>query len=418
MMLDTLFHRVSVQYFDCEMDVGVQNGFITYLSKANEQIPTAKKTIKANGRVLLPGLVEPHIHLDKAYLLDQMKQDATTLDEAIHVTADLKKQFTKEDIKQRSIKVLENCIGYGVTHIRCHVEVDPIIGLKGMEVLLELKKEYADRIDLQLVTFPQEGIFQQQGTAELMEESLIMGADVVGGIPYNDLNPIDHLDFVFELANRFNKPLDLHVDFSDNPEQLDIKDIISRTHKYKLEGRVSVGHLTSLGSVPYDEAKKIAAEIAKADIHVMSLPATDLFLNGRSDLERVRRGVTPVKLLLEEGVNVIVGTNNIQNPFTPFGTGDPLDIAILLAHVAQMGTLKDSETLLDMTTTHAARALGIPSHGIALHNRADLVLFDTVNVRNVLLERPNRLGVWKNGIQIGGDGVPTDNHRKSKTLSS
>ncbi|MGM0875404.1 MAG: amidohydrolase family protein [Bacillota bacterium] len=403
MMLDTLFHKVSIQNCDHVMDVGVQNGRITYLSKAEEQVPHAKQIIKADDSVLLPGLVEPHIHLDKAYLLDQMKQDATTLDEAIRLTGDLKKGFTKEDIKQRSIKVLENCLTYGVTHLRCHVEVDPIVGLKGMEVLLELKEQYSNRIDIQLVTFPQEGIFQQKGTAELMEESLIMGADVIGGIPYNDPNPLGHLDFVFELAHRYDKPLDFHVDFSDDPNQLAIKDIISRTQAYEFEGRVSVGHLTSLGSVPYDQAKQIARDIAKADIHVMSLPATDLFLNGRNDKERVRRGVTPVKLLLEEGANVIVGTNNIQNPFTPFGTGDPLDIALLLAHVAQMGTLKDAKTLLDMTTTHAARALGIRSHGIALNNPADLVLFDTKNIRNVLLERPKRLGVWKKGVQVVRD---------------
>ncbi|WP_209121261.1 amidohydrolase family protein [Alkalihalobacillus sp. BA299] len=402
-MLDMLFHKVAIPHNDEKMDVGVQNGRITYLSKAGEQVPQAKQTIKADGRVLLPGLVEPHIHLDKAYLLDQMKEDATTLDEAIQLTGDLKKGFTKEDIKQRSIKVLEKCISYGVTHLRCHVEVDPIVELKGLEVLLELKEQYRERIDIQLVTFPQEGIFQQKGTAELMEESLIIGADVVGGIPYNDPNPIGHLDFVFQLAHKYNKPLDFHVDFSDDPQQLAIKDIINRTLTYGFQGRVSVGHLTSLGSVPYNLAQQIAADIAKANIHVMSLPATDLFLNGRGDKERMRRGVTPVKLLLEEGVNVIVGTNNIQNPFTPFGTGDPLDVALLLAHVAQMGTYRDSETLIDMTTVHAARALGIPSHTIALNHQADLVLFDTTNPRNVLLERPQRLGVWKGGVQVDRD---------------
>jgi cytosine deaminase len=381
------------------MDVGIEKGTITYLSKTRKEGPQANQVLEAGGKVLLPGFIEPHIHLDKAYLLDQMKQDATTLDDAIRLTGNLKKNFTKEDIKERSIKVLEKCISYGVTHLRTHVEVDPIVGLMGMEILLTLKEQYRDRIDLQLVTFPQEGIFQQKGTKELMEESLRMGADVIGGIPYNDRNPIEHLDFVFELARKFGKPLDFHVDFSDNPNQLTIKDIVHRTQTYGMEGRVSVGHLTSLGSVPYEEAKKIAADIAKADIHVMTLPATDLFLNGRGDKEKVRRGVTPVKLLLESGANVIIGTNNIQNPFTPFGTGDPLDVALLLAQVAQMGTLKDSETLLDMTTVHAARALGISSYGIILNQPADLVLFDTKNIRNVLLERPKRLGVWKRGRQ-------------------
>ncbi len=399
-MLDLLFRKVSILNDNQEMDVGIKDGKIAYLSKTRLECPLANRIIEADGNVLMPGLIEPHIHLDKAYLLDQMKQDASTLDEAIRLTGNLKKGFTKEDIQQRSTKVLEKCISYGVTHLRCHVEVDPIVGLMGMEVLLKLKEQYRDRIDLQLVTFPQEGIFQQKGTAELMEESLRMEVDVIGGIPYNDLNSIEHLDYVFKLAYKYGKPLDFHVDFSDNPKQLMIKDIIERTLTYGMEGRVSVGHLTSLASVPYEEAKKIAAEIARADIHVMTLPATDLFLNGRGDKEKVRRGVTPVKLLLEEGANVIVGTNNIQNAFTPFGTGDPLDVALLLAHVAQMGTAKDFEILLNMTTVHAARALGISSYGIKLNNPADLVLFDTKNIRSVLLERPQRLGVWKKGRQV------------------
>jgi len=399
-MLDTLICQVIIPHSNEEMDVGVENGFITYLSRANNQRPQAKHIIEGNGHVLLPGLIEPHIHLDKAYLLDHMKQEASTLDEAIRLTGNLKKDFTKEDIQLRSIKVLEKCISYGVTSLRCHVEVDPIVDLIGVETLLQLREQYRDRIDLQLVTFPQEGIFKLKGTAELMEESLKMGVDVIGGIPYNDINSIEHLDFVFELAHKYDKPIDLHVDFSDDPNQLAIKDIISRTQTYQMEGRVSVGHLTSLGSVPYEDAKKIASDIAKADIHVMALPATDLFLNGRGDKEKVRRGVTPVRLLLEAGVNVTVGTNNIQNPFTPFGTGDPLDAALLLAHVAHMGTLKDAEILLEMTTVNAAGALGIPAHGIKLNHPADFVLFHSKNRRNVLLERPQRLGVWKKGKQV------------------
>jgi len=396
-MFDTIFHQVNVPRYKTLMDVGVSEGKITYLVESTANIPQTQEVIEANGRVLLPGLVEPHIHLDKAFLLDKMAQDATNLQEAIQVTADLKKGFTKDDIKYRSTKVLDRCLDYGVTSLRCHVEVDPIVGLKGMEVLLELKEQYKDFIDMQLVTFPQEGIFKEKGTAELMEESLVMGADVVGGIPYNDRDPLEHLRFVYRLAEKFDKPLDFHVDFSDDPNQLTILDIISLTIDYQFEGRVSVGHLTSLGSVEQEAARRISSELARADIHVMTLPATDLFLNGREDKEKVRRGLTPVKLLLEEGVNVIYGTNNIQNPFTPFGTGDPLEIALLLAHAAQMGTEKDAEKLLDMGTIHAARALGQKSYGIELNHQADLVLFDTQRKRNVLVERPRRLGIWRNG---------------------
>ncbi|UOQ46605.1 amidohydrolase family protein [Gracilibacillus caseinilyticus] len=398
-MLDLLFHNVTIPHSSERMDVGISDGIITYLAKTEDEVAPAKEVIEADGRVLLPGLVEPHIHLDKAYLLDQMEQDATNLTEAIQFTSDLKKSFTKEDIRRRSVKVLEKCVGYGVTHLRCHVEVDPIVGLKGMEVLLELRETFRDQVEIQLVVFPQEGIFKQPGTTDLMEKAMLLGADVVGGIPYNDNDAVEHIDFVFALAAKCNKPIDFHVDFSDDPTQLAIRDIVKRTLAYGYQGKVSVGHLTSLASVPYDEAKLIAADIAKAGISVMALPATDLFLNGRSDQERVRRGVTPVKLLLEKGANVSFGTNNIQNPFTPFGTGDPLDIALLLAHVAQLGTRQDAELLLDMATVQAAKAIGLKDHGIALYNKADFILFDTTNPRQILLERPPRQTIWKRGVK-------------------
>ncbi|UOQ86799.1 amidohydrolase family protein [Gracilibacillus salinarum] len=398
-MLDLLFHNVTIPHSSERMDVGVSDGIITYLAETEDEAAIAKEVIEADGNVLLPGFVEPHIHLDKAYLLDQMEQDATNLTEAIQFTSELKKSFTKEDIRERSIKVLEKCIGYGVTHLRCHVEVDPIVGLKGMEVLSDLRETFRDQLQIQLVAFPQEGIFKQPGTADLMEKAMLLGADVVGGIPYNDDDAVEHIDFVFALAAKWNKPIDFHVDFSDDPTQLAIRDIVKRTLAYDYQGRVSVGHLTSLASVPYHEAQLIAEDIAEAGISVMALPATDLFLNGRSDQERVRRGVTPVKLLIEKGVNVSFGTNNIQNPFTPFGTGDPLDIALLLAQVAQLGTKQDAELLLDMATVHAAKAIGLEEYGIALHNQADLILFDTTNLRQILLERPPRQTVWKRGVK-------------------
>jgi len=379
----------------------VKDGKIVYISEDDRILPAAE-VIYANGRVVLPGFVETHIHLDKAYLLEKMSRDARSLTEAMQMTAELKNGFTKEDIERRSLRVLKRSVAYGVTHMRCQVEVDPIVQLKGMEVTLALQERLKDVISIQTVVFPQEGVFIQPGTAELMEEALRMGGDVVGGIPYNDRDAAEHLDFVFKLASRWDKPVDFHVDFSDNPEELAILDIVRLTKEYGYQGRVTVGHLTSLGSVNEDKARRIAAGIAEAGIHVITLPATDLYLNGRTDKERIRRGLTPVRLLREEGVNVIFGTNNIQNPFTPFGTGNPLDIALLLAQTAHMGTESDARLLLEMATDRAAAALGLAGYGMKDGCDADLVMFDADNVRTVLLERPKTLGVWKRGRNIYG----------------
>jgi cytosine deaminase len=284
--------------------------------------------------------------------------------------------------------------------MRCHVDIDPVMKLTGFEVMLKLKQQFQDALTLQIVAFPQEGIYKQPGTAGWLEQALQQGADVVGGITYVDPDLQKHLHYVFGLAQKFNKPLDLHVDFSDDPQMLAILDVIRLTHDYGMQGQVSVGHLTSLGSVPRAHAKEICKAIAEANIHVMTLPATDLYLNGRGDDYRIRRGLTPIDLLLEQGVNVIYGSNNIQNAFTPFGTADPLDIGLLLAQTTYMGSEKDAKLLVEMITNRAAQALLLQDYGIAIGANADLVLCDGRDIRNVLYNRSDRLGVWKQGKQV------------------
>lgn len=400
MQPDLIILAFSNPHFSTLMDISIQEGRIISLQEHLPNDPnkgTAKQVINAKGRILLPGLIEPHIHLDKAFLLNHMTQDANSVEQAIATTLELKRFFTKKDIMARSIQVIQQAIAHGVTHMRCHVEIDPIVGLLGLIVMLELKELYLHQITLQIVAFPQEGIAKQPGTAELLNQAMQLGADVVGGITYQDEDLEAHLSTVFNLAKTFNTPVDLHVDFSDDPSMLAILTIIRMTHEYGMQGRVSVGHLTSLGSLPYEQAKAICRSIAEAGIHVMSLPATDLYLGGRGDDHRPRRGLTPVSLLLEQGVNVIYGSNNIQNPFTPFGTADPLDTGMLLAQTAYMGTKQDVVTLIDMATTRAAEALEIANYGLRVGADADLVLFEASNLRSAFYERSPRRYVWKRG---------------------
>lgn len=405
--MDLLIQGFSSPQFPCVMDLGIEKGIITYLAEHSLLPPEAKQIIAANGNILLPGLVESHIHLDKALLLDQMKSEASTLQEAISETYKLKSGYTKQDMRERAIRIIRSSIAAGVTVMRCQVELDSILEFKAMELMLELKEELRDQIDLQLVAFPQEGIFRQPGTDALMIQSLIRGADVVGGITYNDSDLNEHLHFIFGLADKYNKPIDLHVDFSDDSDQLAILDVIRLTKEYRFQGKVSVGHLTSLGSVKPMQAEKIAESIAKAGIHVMSLPSTELYLNGRADGYRNRRGLTPVPMLLDSGVNVIYGTNNIQNAFTPFGTSDPLDIGLLLAQTCYMGSAKDAEIIIDMATYRGAKALGISNYGLHIGADADLVLCNAKDVRTLLYYRSERLFVWKKGKQVASTSKET-----------
>ncbi|RTE06447.1 cytosine deaminase [Paenibacillus whitsoniae] len=389
------------------MDAVIQGGRIASIQPHQDLADDDATSIDARGRLLLPGLIEPHIHLDKAFLLPHMKEDVSSIAEAIASTAVLKRSFTKTDIAERAKQTLYQAIANGVTHMRCHVEIDPIVRLLGMEVMLELKAQFQDRITLQIVAFPQEGIAKQPGTEELLRQAMALGADAIGGITYQDEDVEMHLRTVFNLAREFGTPIDLHADFSDDPQMLAIRTIIHMTEAYGLQGRVSVGHLTSLGSLPPAQAEPICQAIAKAAIHVMTLPATDLYLNGRNDTHRLRRGLTPVAMLLKQGANVIYGSNNIQNPFTPFGTADPLDTGLLLAQTAHMGSKTDALTLLDMATTRAANALGIRNYGLRVGADADLVLFEATDPRSALYERAPRSFVWKRGQLVASTSKTT-----------
>jgi cytosine deaminase len=382
----------------------VESGVIVDVKSAGAlpESPTMQ-SLDAKGRFANSGFVESHLHLEKAFLLDQLTHEAETLDDAIAITGELKKCFTKEDIAERARRVLEHEIHYGTTAVRAHVEVDDVLQLKAIETILQLKQEFSDRLRMQIVVFPQEGIFKQRDVKDLMHAALDMGADVVGGIPYNDPDPEEHLDFVFDLAQHYGKPVDVHIDLSDNPEQLDIVSLAHHTIRYGMQGSVTAGHLTSLGSVPADKAARIADLIAEAGITVASLPLTDVYLNGRDDAQAPRRGVTPVGLLMKHGANVVISTNNIQNAFTPFGNGDPLNPANMTAELEHMGSAVQQHAIMNAITVNAEEAnhfAGRECKGIAQGAPANIVLFNAHSEREVFLEHPPIWASFVNGLPV------------------
>jgi cytosine deaminase len=251
--------------------------------------------------------------------MDRVAGTAETAAEAIRLTGAAKRGFTVDDIAARARRVLELAVAAGTTAMRAHVEVDPIVELAGMDAMLALKREYAPAVDLQLCAFAQEGILQAPGTEALMHRALEMGADLVGGCPYNDTDAQRHIEIVFALAREFGVDADFHVDFSDEPEHLHVREIMRQTVRAGWQGRVAVGHLTELAALPVDEQTKLIAELAAARIGVISLPLTDLYLMGRRDERNVRRGLAPIRRLLQAGVPVALASNNIRNPFTPIG---------------------------------------------------------------------------------------------------
>lgn len=359
--------------------------------------PPLPAIVDGHGRLLGPGFVEPHLHLDKAFLLDRLPGRIGSVQEAIAVTAALKRGFSRADILERAERTLRLALRHGTLAARVHAEVDPVLGLTSVEAALELRQRWRDAIRLQVVAFPQDGIQRLPGTEELLREALRLGAEVIGGVPYVDPDPLAHVETVLRLAVEFDRPADLHVDFSDDPRAIQVGSIADRALALGLAGRVAVGHVTALGALAPAEAEPLIERIARADLNVLVLPATDLHLGGRGDSHNVRRGLAPVRRLLAAGVNVAYGSNNVRNAFTPFGNADPLEVGLLLMVGAHLADPEDVPIVYRMATTHAARAIGLADYGLAEGHPANCVLFEAASPWEALVGQAEKRYVVANG---------------------
>ncbi|NGN67138.1 amidohydrolase family protein [Streptomyces sp. A7024] len=400
-MTDLLLRDVRVENSPDPTDIRIRDGRITAIGGPDTS--PATETLDGDGRIVLPGLVETHLHPDKA-LLDSVRPNPTgTLAGAISVTAELKAGFTHAGVRARAEQVLRMCVLNGTTTIRAHPDVDPVAGLTGLEVLHELRDAWADLVTLQTVAFPQEGILQAPDTHKLLRKALDAGADVIGGCTYAEKTLDDckrHIDLVLDLAAEYGVPADMHADFADDtadPRFALAGYIAEQTAARGLSGRVALGHVTSLGGLPPAERRAVAAELAAAGVAVVSLPATDLFLGGRRDERAVRRGLTPVRDLWDAGVLLACSNNNIRNAFTPYGTGDLLETALLLARLAHLSGPADLHRVLRTVTHDAAKVAGLTDYGIHRGAPADLVILDTRDYDAILLDRPARTAVIKAG---------------------
>ncbi|MCX5395543.1 amidohydrolase family protein [Streptomyces sp. NBC_00102] len=402
-MYDLVLRRALIAEGRPPVDIAVSGGTIALVGEVAAGTP-AGETVDCGGLVVVPGFIEPHLHLDKALLDTLSPNPEGTLAGAIEVTGRLKREFTHASVRARALRVLRWAVANGTTLIRAHPDVDPIGGLTGLDVMLELRESQSHLVDLQVVAFPQEGIERAPGTYDLLREALRRGADVVGGCAYNETD-VDacrrHIDTVLGLAVEFGVPADLHADFADDTSDGRFAlagAIADATRQYGLGGRVTLGHVTSLAALPPAERAEVVARLAEAGVAVVALPATDLHIGGRGDAHAVRRGVTPVRELIDGGVVTSYSSNNVRNAFTPFGNADMLDIGLLLAQTCHMGSPADTARILAMATTEAARVTGVhEGYGIHPGARADLVVLGTRRHADVLTDRPDRRLVVKRG---------------------
>lgn len=372
--MDWLVRRATVAPHNELVDIAVAQGRITAIAP---NLPdTGAPVIDAGGGLVVPGLVETHVHLDKTCILDRCTASEGSVIEAVRLTSAAKRDFTPEDVYARGRRTLELGIGWGTTRMRTHIEVDPGIGLRGFEGVQQLQRDYAWAVDLQICVFPQEGLLNNPGTDALLVEGLRRGAQVLGAVPYCDTDPRGQIDRIFELAREWDVDIDMHLDMGDTPDGMQVEYVCRKTEQFGWGGRVAVGHVTQMSLVDPARFSSLATTLADAGVAVTMLPSTDLFLMGRTHTHAVPRGVVNAGPLLAAGVNCSISTNNVLNPFTPYGDANLLRMANLYANVCHVARPGDLATCLDMITGRAAKLMRLADYGIRVGALADLVLLD------------------------------------------
>ncbi len=392
---------------DRVVDVGIAGGTITAIAP---RIEADCEILDVGGRLVSPGFVETHLHLDKSCILDRCYAERGDLAEAIREVSRVKAAFDPEDVYARAKRTLEKCIINGTTHIRTHVEVDPGIGLRGLEGVLPLVKEYAWAVDLEICIFPQEGLLNNPGSEELMLDALRRGGEVIGACPYTDSHPAAQVERIFDLARGLGVDIDMHLDFSLDAADPQLMHVCSCSERHRWGGRVAVGHVTTLSTQDSANLAATATRMRDAGVALTVLPSTDLYLMGRDSEARVPRGVAPAHRLIHAGANCSIATNNVLNPFTPFGDCSLIRMANLYANVGQVGARDDMIECFHMITSRAATLMNLRGYGVAIGDAADLVVLDCTAPEQAIAELAPVLYVFKRGRRTVTRRLP-DIHR-------
>ncbi len=385
--MDLIIKNAKLREKDNLVEIGIHGGKIV---KIDDKIgEMAEKTIDACGKLTTPTFIEPHIHLDKVFL-SETASEAKTIAEARERMREMKKKHTVESVKQRASRFIQLALSKGVTKIRTHVDVDTISGLTPLRGILETKKEFRNLVDMQVVAFPQEGILIDQGTEELLMKAMELKADLIGGLPESELTQDDsrrHIDVVFDIAKRFNVDIDMHVDVV--PYSNTVEYYVAKAIKEKCSERLTSIHNIGLSFYNDSYAARIIRLLKQAKMNVVTCPCTLMY-----------SGITRVRELMDAGVNVVYGQDNLLDPYYSFGDADILKGGFLLAHGAKLQTATDIKKIFDMPTFNSAAILGIQDYGIEVGKTADLNVLDAYTEQDALRTMAERLYVVRGGIVV------------------
>jgi cytosine deaminase len=358
----------------------------------------AEKVADLRGKLVVPGLVDAHQHLDKSRTRRLIANPTATLEGASAAYRTFAAVATREDIVKRAERTLDICLAHGTVAIRSHTNIESQSGLRAIEAMIELRERCRDRLTLQIVAhLTSDAPRKLDDARQWLAAAIAAGADVIGGVPQYADEPLVFLDLLFEFAERSGLPLDMHIDEHLDRGQLLFGAIAERTRAHGMQGRVTAGHCCALSAASPDEARRIIADFAEAGIAVVTLPAANLFLQGRDAKQLPPRGLTRVRELIAAGVRVAAASDNIQDPFVPIGSGDLLEVARWTVAAGQLG-LADLRVAFDMVSVAPAAILGLgTTWGIRTGARADLLIADAEDVDDLVAT-----GVTNPAVLVGG----------------
>jgi cytosine deaminase len=382
-------------------DITISGGTIAAIGPAGpHDAPADGPVLDLRGHLLLPSLVEPHAHLDKAFLAERISNETGDLMGAILAMVGNRHRITLDDTVERAERAVRLMVSNGVTLIRTHADTTTENQLMSVEALAEVRRRTSDICDLQIVSLVSWPVTGDDGAASraLLRSALAAGADVVGGCPHLDHGPIEANDVLLGIAAEHGCDIDLHTDETLNADLMALEDLAERVIATGFPGRVTASHCVSLGVQPLATQQRVAEKVAAAGISVVALPHTNLFLQGREHQQSMPRALTAVKALRAAGVNVCAGADNLQDPFNPMGRGDPLETAALMVMAAHL--LPD--VALDSVSGAARQALTGSRSAVAVGCRADLVAVAAGSVREAIASAPPGRLVIRNGVLISG----------------
>ncbi|HEX4335935.1 MAG TPA: amidohydrolase family protein [Polyangiaceae bacterium] len=400
-----LIERLVAAHIDgdvCALELA--QGRVTRVARESVVHAGGATTFSAGGRVVTPAFVDAHVHLDKAFLAAEAGPTEARLGAAIASVGALRGKLTAEKTRTHAERAVALLVKNGVTAARVHAEIDEDVGLDLVHLQQAMAEEVASRIELQLVAFPQRGL-ERSGMTELMAAAMSEGVPVVGGCPYVDADPANHLDFVFGLAERHGAPVDLHLDFSDDPGASLLGLVAERTRAHGMQGRVTIGHVTTLAAMNADAQSAALDVLAACDIAIVVLPATDLYLAGHG--EPGTRSLAPLERARRAGVRVAIANNNIQNPFARFGNGNLVQAAWLAGITRRAADAVAQRYLYEAITSEPSRILGLAPHGPTAGALAHLAILDAEREDDIVVLSPPVLATIRAGnlVHALGDGV-------------